>query len=97
MTPVILGSEAEDDLLDAFRWYEQQRPGLGLVFRDEVDEAVGRIAREPLAYAVQYRDLRRALVHRFPYAIYYRVQADLIVVVAVVHGKRHARVWKRRA
>ena len=93
---VIFASEAEADALEAFTWYEGQREGLGVQFRDAVDSAVARIAEAPLAYAVQYRDLRRVLVRRFPYALYYRVYPSVVVVVAVVHGRRHPRVWRRR-
>ena len=97
MTSVIFAAEAEADALDAFAWYEDQRAGLGAQFRDALDVAVSRIADAPLAYAVQYRDLRRVLVRRFPYAIYYRVYPAAVVIVAVLHGRRHPRVWQRRS
>lgn len=69
MATVLFSEEAQADALDAFSWYEGQRLGLGGQFRDALDVAVERIAEAPLSYAIQYRDLRRALVRRFPYAI----------------------------
>lgn len=97
MKRVLFRPEARAEVLEAFHWYEEQRPGLGGVFRTCLDLAIERIQKAPLAYAVQHRDLRRALVDRFPYSIFYRVTPSVIVVVGVIHDRRHPREWKRRA
>lgn len=89
--------EAQQDALDAFDWYEHERPGLGFAFLDAMDAAAARIQEHPLVHASVYRDLRRVLVDRFPYAVYYRVFPSQISVVAVAHGRRNPRVWQRRA
>src|SRR4051812_21178535 len=96
VSPVVFAEEARADALEAFSWYDERRKGLGLVFRAALDVAVARISREPESFPIQYRDLRRVLVERFPYAVFYRVYADTVLVVAVVHGRRHPRVWKSR-
>lgn len=96
MTRVIFLAEARAEALETFNWYEEQRPGLGAVFRDAMDRAIARVQKTPLAYPVQYRELRRVLVDRFPYAMFYRILPDAIVVVGVIHSKRHPREWKRR-
>ena len=77
MRRVILLAEAREDALEAFHWYENERPDLGKVFRAELNDTIRRVRSSPLASAVVYRDLRRALVHRFPYAVFYRVQPDV--------------------
>lgn len=97
MTRVILSPEARAEALEVFRWYEQEREGLGKEFRAELKQAIERIRALPLAYRVAYKDLRVALVDRFPYAMFYRALPDGSIVVAVVHQKRHPRTWKRRA
>ena len=91
MSRVIFLAEARAEALETFRWYEEQRRGLGTIFRAELKEAIKRIRDAPLAYPPQYRDLRRVLIERFPYAVFYRVMNDTIVVVGVVHGRRHPR------
>ena len=91
-----LRAEAELDLADAALWYEEQRSGLGHQFLDEVLAAFSMIADTPLTYQVVHRRTRRALVHRFPFGIYYRVETSVIVVVAVMHGSRNPRHWKSR-
>jgi plasmid stabilization system protein ParE len=96
VTEIIFEPEAEADVLNAFAWYENQRRGLGLLFRGALDAALERIEREPLAFPVQYRALRRVLVDRFPYAIYFRAYPTVVTVVAVVHGRRDPNAWQQR-
>lgn len=98
MTPEIhLRSEAELDLADAALWYEGQGSGLGHQFLDEILATFSTITETPLIYQVVYRHTRRALVHRFPFGIYYRIETNAIVVVAVMHGSRNPRHWKNRS
>lgn len=91
-----LRTEAELDLADAALWYEAQCPGLGHQFLDEVLAVFSSISEMPLTSQVVHRNTRRALTHRFPFGIYYRVEGDRIVVVAVMHGSRNPRCWKSR-
>lgn len=91
-----LRAEAELDLTDASLWYEAQCPGLGHQFLDEVLAVFSSISKMPLSCQIVHRNTRRALVHRFPFGIYYRVEGDTIVVVAVMHGSRNPRRWKNR-
>ncbi len=94
---VRLRPEAEQDLSDAATWYEEQLPALGHQFLDRVLQTFSTISETPLMYPVVHRNTRRALVHRFPFGVYYRVEDTAIVVVAVMHGSRHPRRWKTRA
>jgi toxin ParE1/3/4 len=93
---VILREEARSEVLDAFAWYEERRSGLGVEFRDALDATVARVLRHPLAYAAGDRGLRRALISRFPYAVYFRIYPDAMVIVGVMHGRRHPKLLKTR-
>ena len=93
---VRLRPEAEQDLSDAAAWYEAQVPGLGHRFLDEVLAAFSSVSETPLMYPVVHRNTRRALIHRFPFGVYYRVEQTDIVVLAVMHGSRNPRRWKIR-
>jgi plasmid stabilization system protein ParE len=90
---------ADADVSEAYAHYEAARKGLGEEFLEEVGRAVALIVDHPEACPVVYRALRRALLHRFPYSLYYRIEpADALAEVrAVVHQRRHARTWRRRA
>jgi plasmid stabilization system protein ParE len=87
---VTLTAEARSDVLQAFEAYEQRREGLGTAYRDALDATIARILRYPLAFEPGRRGLRRALVSRFPHAIYFRVYPEAVVVAGVLSAiERH--------
>ena len=97
MTPrLVFRPEAEAELLDARAWYEGERIGLGANFAVAVEATVAAILQDPLAYPRVKDDTRRALVRRFPYAVYFRPIGDEIIVLAVMHGRRLPRRWQLR-
>jgi len=92
-----LRPEASADVAEAFSWYEQQRAGLGGELEAELTRTFGYLTDMPLASRLVHRTLRRALVRRFPFSVYYSVTGDLIEVRAVLHYRRHPSTWLRRA
>lgn len=52
--PVVIQAEAEADINDAYQWYESQRKGLGESFLLCIEEALSRVSRTPLIYAIVY-------------------------------------------
>jgi toxin ParE1/3/4 len=94
---IVLSDDARTDALDAFDFYEARSRGLGERFRDHVDFAMRQIARDPERYPIVYRDLRRRLVERFPYAVFFKVYPDLVFVVGIMHGRQNPERWKLRA
>jgi plasmid stabilization system protein ParE len=95
--PLLIIPEAEADIAEARAWYEQQRPGLGEQLVLCVEDALDRIARLPELGTEVFPAVRRVLVRRFPYGIFYRVDPDQIAVIAVYHSKRDPRGWQARA
>ncbi len=85
------------DVEAAFEWYENERPGLGAEFLDELRALV--ITASPTdrsSNQVLRGGIRRALLKRFPYAVYFAIEADIVVVVAVLHASRNPAKWQRR-
>ena len=93
---VVLRHRAQSDLRSAFRWYESQRAGLGDEFLRVVDQKLEAIRSFPEANAVVYRHVRRAVVSRFPYLIFYVAGANRIDVLAVMHHARNPIRWPSR-
>ena len=93
---LILRPAAAADVEEAFSWYERQRPRLGEEFLESVNAGLREIAAYPLRQAILFRDVRRYLVKRFPYALFYRVYPNAIVVVACMHGRRDPLRWRER-
>ena len=94
--PLVITPEAEQDLAEAKVWYEKQREGLGDEFLLCLEESLDRICRIPLAATEVFQGVRRVVVRRFPYGVFYRVEEDQIAVVAVYHSRRDPRGWQSR-
>ncbi len=73
---MVFRPQAEDEVLEVWRWYESRGTGLGMQFGEAVDGRVARIAANPLSFQRAYKETRRAVLARFPYAIYYRITGD---------------------
>ena len=69
---LVLRREAEADIQEAFRWYESKQPGLGHAFVEVETAHSNGSRRPPSSYPVAYRDLRRLVLRRFPYVLYFR-------------------------
>ena len=98
MTAYRLVAEPRADLEVAatFDWYENEETGLGQEFLDELRAAYDRIADGPLAYQDIRSGIRRGLLRRFPYAVYFAVVDEVVVVLAVLHIARDPAEWQRR-
>ena len=88
--------DADAELAEARQWYAHQRADLNIEFMERIDDALLQIVRNPHLYHVVYRTLRRAVVRRFPFAVFYEVTAGEIQVVAVFHSRRDPEIWKSR-
>ncbi len=95
MTKLDVRPRAAADLEEAVIWYESQRTGLGLEFLEEAESLALRIAETPRQFPVVYRDARRALMRRFPFAIYFRLIGERALIVAVMDLRRKASRWRR--
>ena len=93
---VVTRPAAAAEIETAYRWYEKEREGLGSEFLEAVEKMVKAIAESPERFPVIRRDIRRAVLRRFPYSIFYRIVSGHVVVIACFHGKRNPRVWRSR-
>jgi toxin ParE1/3/4 len=76
------------DIKEAISWHEERKEGLGAEFRKALRNSLIRIATNPETYRLYYRNVRRVIIQRFGYSIYYLATPEKIVVVAVLHGCR---------
>src|SRR5437870_1552004 len=94
--PLAYHPDVQDEIDAAYAWYEQRRSGLGEEFIFTLTKQLVRIQANPESYAVLHRQVRGSPMRRFPYVVYYRIEADRIMVVAVQHGGRRPRAWRAR-
>ena len=81
------------ELEDAIAFYETELAGLGRLFKEEIKSSVSRIKEHPEAWSIERGDVRKALLHRFPYKILYSVEKDHIIVLAIAHQHRKPNYW----
>jgi plasmid stabilization system protein ParE len=97
MPRLVLLRRAVSDIEVAAGWYEDRQPGLGQRFVDELDFVLQRVAAAPLQFPRIHAQIRRGLLRRFPYAVYFLDGGGLVEVIAVLHLHRHPDTWKGRA
>jgi len=93
---IIVRPEAEQDIFDAFSWYNDRLPGLGHEFVNSIDSTMQSILNNPESCPIIYRNIRRSLIKHFPYAVYFINAEPSIIVLAVFHFKRNPRNWQKR-
>ena len=94
--PVRLTAAAVQDLTLAERWYLDEAPHLLASFEEEINRAFLLISERPGLYQTVESAIRRALVRKFPFSVFYRVLPEWIEVIAVVHQSRDPRTWHGR-
>ena len=93
---LILAPEAEQDITEAYGWYENRRHGLGEDFLSSVDACIQQACREPELHAKVHEEYRRVLVRRFPYAVFYEYAGEAVTILGVFHTSRNPDKWRER-
>ena len=96
MIHLSLVPEASEEFAASAAYYESQQRGLGQAFIDEIEQTLDRIAENPEAARLVVGDVRRRLVHRFPFAVLYRVRGDQVVIAPIAHRRRRPGYWHGR-
>ncbi len=87
---------AYHDLAEAVFRYNEERPGLGFELANEFQRGVRRITEYPDAWKLLTPTIRRCMMRRFPYSIIYHFSKDEIIIIAVMHQRKHPLSWRAR-
>lgn len=96
MLDFILLADAENDLVEAYNWYESKEFGLGYRFLDSVQDGLTLIRQHPEIFPVCASAFRRALISKFPFEIIYEKEGDRIVVYSIFNCSQNPQKWKSR-
>jgi plasmid stabilization system protein ParE len=96
MRKLVTRLQAQLDVEKAASWYESRRPGLGLRFLEELDYVLKRVTAAPFQFPTIHPGVRRALLHRFPYSVYFLAGDEEVEIMAVLHQHRHPDTWRSR-
>lgn len=86
--------DALDEYKDAARYYAGKDPLLGQRFIEAVEEALVRVLESPMRWRTIDNGIRRCMTHVFPYGIVYSVEAERILILAVMHCRRQPGYWQ---
>lgn len=78
---------------EAYEWYEGQSQGLGSEFEVAFELQLKRLEQVPLLYSEVLPGVRRTLLPRFPFGVFYVVRNDLVHILAVIHNARSPNRW----
>jgi len=96
MKKIVFLQAAENEMLATAEYYESKATGLGTNFLSTIQQSLEGIATNPKAAPVIRDNIRRRIVHRFPYGVLYKIDRYKIVVVAVMHLRRKPDYWQQR-
>jgi plasmid stabilization system protein ParE len=93
---IVYHPEAEAELIESARFYDRRVPGLGRRFLLDVDTSIEKIVESPTKWRVVEGEIRRFLMKKFPFSIYYRVEGEVIRILVFKHHSRHPDYGKHR-
>ena len=92
---VVLAPRAENDIAEAFHWYQERNATAADAFRAEVFDAIDRLADTPLTWPADDDGNRKRMLRRFPYSVWFEVLGSTVTVHAVAHHKRRPGYWRK--
>jgi plasmid stabilization system protein ParE len=93
---VIFDELAKIELDDGREYYEMEVTGLGKRFKQEVKRAINIIKKMPEIGSPESENIRRYILHKFPYKVLYSIEKDHIYVIAIAHLHREPTYWINR-
>ena len=96
MLDVIFSERAELDLNEIADWYKNIRAGLEQEFLICIEAEVELIRKKPLIYKEFYKNVRKAIINKFPYGIYYLIEEERILLISISHHKRGQKTIRKK-
>ena len=93
---LIINPFAEQDLYDVRKWYNLQKNYLGKKVVQEIKKTIKRINENPFQFPIEKKQIRKAVVHKFPYSIFFYINNDIINIFAIFNSHRDPKIWQKR-
>ncbi len=91
-----LSESAEKDFESSYKYYEAESPKVAEKFLKTVDKQIERISKNPDSYPVVHKDIRKSVIKRFPFLIYFQIKLAIIQIIGIFHTSRNPEIWKKR-
>lgn len=91
-----LSAEAEVDFDNSYEFYFEESPIVADAFFNQINLGFENIKQNPKSFPIAYKDVRKFVIKKFPFVIYYRITETLIQVIAIFHTSRNPKIWDDR-
>lgn len=91
-----LTEQAQAELEAAVAYYDEQSPGLGHEFAEEVHKTCAAFTAMPRAFPMLSRRARTAITDRFRHMVLFQIREDHVLVIAITHFRQHPDTWQKR-
>jgi len=93
---VELSSEAENDFDNSYEYYAKKGEKVADNFYKQINSGLETIAKNPHGFQRAFKNIRRYVILKNPFVIYYRIENMIIQVIAIFHTSRNPKIWKQR-
>jgi plasmid stabilization system protein ParE len=90
---IIFNELAVKEMNDAILYYELKFTGLGDAFKEEIKRSVKRIVKYPKAWTPIDDEIRKYVMHKYPFSIYYSIDKNTLYIIAIAHQHRKPNYW----
>lgn len=91
-----LSDAAELDLDKSYQYYYEDSPKIAAKFYKRINLGFENIKQNPNSFPFAHKDIRKLVVEKFPFVIYYRIDNTVIKVIAIFHTSRNPEIWNER-
>lgn len=90
--------EAIADIQEITDWYNEQQAGLGKRFQSSTIKQINSLGKNPQIYTVRYKEIRCALIKKFPYMVHFFINDEnsTVEVLAVISTSRNPKIWTEK-
>ena len=92
---LVFDAAAERELREAFLFYLELSTELGQQFDIEIRALLQRVKSHPMTFP-KFSGYRKAVMARFPYCLFFKIESERILILAVAHQRRRPRYWRTR-
>jgi plasmid stabilization system protein ParE len=91
-----LSEDAESDFEKSYEYYLGENSKVADLFYKKIDYCLHTIKQNPYSYSVAYKHIRKYIVKKYPFVIYYIIEDSIVRVVAIFHSSRNPEIWNER-
>lgn len=91
-----ISDDAEVDLDKSYEYYKEENQKLADIFFNQIKLSLEKIKQNPHSFPIEYKDVRKFVVKKFPFVIYFQSHESIVKIIAIFHTSRNPEIWNER-